>query len=608
MAVEARHSRRRMPPRADDPAQGGGRIEALTKVRKDTALLLVANIEFSRRRSFRGWIVTAPGESQEVRGIRLQHYGADASDLILVRSARKGNRLRPEGQLVIDVGDSAIALEPADVRRAELGPGRFGSGHLVSLAPETRLALLDEIIGRLSDRPGGMREASSALRALRDAVLPHFPAAEVSTAATVSAQVDAFYRVDETSFYIEGWVVDRTDSLESLRLIAPEGCRIEILETAFRYPRPDVAEFFGFDATARPGFICYGETREAGLSPAGWVMQVVLSDGTGVEVEVPSMLDDPRKLRAIILGDIDLDDTDDRLKTCHTRPALGRLEERLANRVEIATIDQHGDPPVEPAVSIVVPLYVRTDFLEHQLAQFAHDPELNEADLVYVLDSPEDAKRLRVFASHLFQLYRVPFRLACLTANGGFSAVNNLGAAMARGSYLLLLNSDILPAEPGWLSKLVAFLESDEKIGAVAPKLLYEDDSIQHAGLYFDRPSGAATWSNEHYFKGLHRDFPPANIARSVPAITGACLLIETELYRNLGGLAGGYVRGDYEDSDLCLRLHERDKECWYFPGAELYHLEGQSYPSVERENASRFNQWLHTATWEEQLMRYGEK
>jgi len=253
-----------------------------------------------------------------------------------------------------------------------------------------------------------------------------------------------------------------------------------------------------------------------------------------------------------------------------------------------------------------VPLYRRTEFLEHQLAQFVHDPQIAASDLIYVLDSPEDAAHLRASAGHLYELYGVPFRLVTLTGNGGFSAVNNLGASLARGRMLLLLNSDVLPAGPGWLSRMVEFYESDELIGAVAPKLLYEDESIQHAGLYFDRPAGPGPWSNEHFFKGLHRSFPAANIARAVPALTGACLLISGELYAALGGLRGVYVRGDYEDSDLCLRLREHRRECWYLPDVELYHLEGQSYPSSERSVASSYNQWLHTDIWHDALAEIG--
>ena len=79
-------------------------------------------------------------------------------------------------------------------------------------------------------------------------------------------------------------------------------------------------------------------------------------------------------------------------------------------------------------------------------------------------------------------------------------------------------------------------------------------------------------------------------------------MLIDTELYRELGGLSGDYVRGDYEDSDLCLRFREMGRDVWYLPDVELYHLEGQSYPTEERALTSDYNKWLHSYTWRAEL------
>jgi GT2 family glycosyltransferase len=219
-----------------------------------------------------------------------------------------------------------------------------------------------------------------------------------------------------------------------------------------------------------------------------------------------------------------------------------------------------------------------------------------------VLDSPDLADGLRNAAAWLFQLYQVPFRVAVLKRNAGFSGANNVGASLARGRILLLLNSDILPDKPGWLRTMISFYDGTPNIGALAPKLLYEDDSLQHAGLYFYRIPTTRLWNNEHYFKGLHRHLPAANVARPVPAVTAACMMIARDLYQQLGGLRGIYVQGDFEDSDLCLRLAEAGYENWYLPDAELYHLEGQSYPAPMRQLTGRYNAWLHTHLWNENI------
>ena len=101
-------------------------------------------------------------------------------------------------------------------------------------------------------------------------------------------------------------------------------------------------------------------------------------------------------LRTTILNDVELDPGDGQLLSAHVAPALTRPAAAACRRpIEIEAVDQHGTPPGNPEVTIVVPLYRRTDYLEHQLAQFVHDPELQGADLIYVLDSPEEATRLR---------------------------------------------------------------------------------------------------------------------------------------------------------------------------------------------------------------------
>jgi len=251
-----------------------------------------------------------------------------------------------------------------------------------------------------------------------------------------------------------------------------------------------------------------------------------------------------------------------------------------------------------------VPLYRRIDHLEMQLAEFADDPEMKRSDLIYVLDSPDQADELESLASNLFPIYRVPFRVAVLKQNVGFAGANNAGVSISRSPLLLLMNSDVIPDRPGWLEAMREFYESKEGIGALGPKLLYEDDSIQHAGMYFYQPPGSSVWLDAHFFKGLHRTFPAANVARTVPALSGACVMIDRELYDRFG-LRGIYVRGDYEDFDLCLRLADAGYDSWYLPDAELYHLEAQSYTGDLRMPANRYNMWLHTHLWGDRIEEF---
>jgi GT2 family glycosyltransferase len=426
------------------------------------------------------------------------------------------------------------------------------------------------------------------------------PAASVTGGATraepvpFGLQVDQLVILDERTFFARGCLWDPPAAPGLLMAIAPGGGRAA-LDGAYRYPRTDARREPG------TGFIAYGELDQPARPPGEWVFR--LAGGPPLDVKAPAPVSDPRAARDLVLTSVDFAAADDSaLLSDHIHPALRVLQARPPAAATVERVDTYGMPPPAPAVSVVVPLYGRVDLVEHQLAQLGHDPEIARADLVYVLDSPELADQLRSAARHLSRLFRVSFRVATLQENAGFSRATNAGAALARGRLLLLLNSDVIPDRPGWLGALAAFYDATPGVGALGPKLLYEDDSLQHAGLFFRRPDGRAEWSNYHYFKGLGRHLPAANVPRPVPAVSGACLLIARELYEHCGGLSGGYVYGDYEDSDLCLRLAAGGRVNWYLPHVELYHIEGQSYAGALRARASRYNRWLQTHLWGGQI------
>jgi GT2 family glycosyltransferase len=218
-----------------------------------------------------------------------------------------------------------------------------------------------------------------------------------------------------------------------------------------------------------------------------------------------------------------------------------------------------------------------------------------------VLDDPGRAPQLQQVAGELHALYGLPFKVLTLSRNAGYAAANNIAAEQARGRLLLLLNSDVIPSEPGWLGRMRRFFDATSQIGALGPKLLFEDDSIQHAGMFFERDPITSWWHNLHFYKGYDRALPAANVSRPVPAVTGACLMTDRVLYQKLRGLSEDYIRGGYEDSDLCLRLKEEGRENWYLADVELYHLEAQSFP-IPLRNTTSYNSWLQTHLRDEQI------
>lgn len=505
--------------------------------------------------------------------------------------------------LTIGLDGESQELGPAPLREHCLDLRSFLRDRLASLPRSTRtesLALLCEVAAGARTRdPIGL---AASLALAREGLREQLSTCLVERDEPQGLHFDTVIALTERDFYVRGWVRDAQAELTRLTAVSPEGARIELLDSMHRNRRPDVESFYeqvGKSEDEKSGFLAYLETPVPSHASEGWLLEMENALGVEHEVAGPTVNRNLTEARAGILSDLERERHWDTPLMDQVAPAVSRIQDLLDESTEIEEVLEFGTRPGSAEVSIVVPLYGRIDFLEHQLAQFVHDPEMREADLIYVLDSPELAPALEKAASELFDLYRVPFRVAVLSRNGGYSVANNRGASLAEGRLLLLLNSDVLPDRPGWLSRMTAFYDEKDEIGALGPKLLFEDDTLQHAGLYFRRPPDGGAWENEHYFKGLHRDLPEANVIRPVPAVSGACLMISRDLYEELEGLRGMYVQGDYEDTDLCLRLRESGRETWYLPEVELYHLEGQSYSLETRTAMSRYNVWLHSRLWD---------
>src|SRR6185295_12336820 len=122
----------------------------------------------------------------------------------------------------------------------------------------------------------------------------------------------------------------------------------------------------------------------------------------------------------------------------------------------------------------------------------------------------------------------VPMTLAIMPRNAGYAAACNAGAKLARGDLIAMLNSDVIPASPGWLNRVALRISS--RVAACGPKLLFEDNSIQHGGMYFAR-NHLGHWLNHHFYKGMPRDYAPATVDRLVPAVTGACLVVRRDVF-----------------------------------------------------------------------------
>ena len=169
-----------------------------------------------------------------------------------------------------------------------------------------------------------------------------------------------------------------------------------------------------------------------------------------------------------------------------------------------------------------------------------------------------------------------------------FSAVNNFGAGFAAGEHLLLLNNDIQVLSDGFLRELLSYSQRPD-VGAVGAKLYYPDDTIQHAGVLMGI-NGSAGHSHKSYPRRAVGDLYRLITTQDYMAVTGACLMTKTALYREMGGLDEETFAVAYNDVDYCLKLWEKGLLNVYTPCAEAYHYESKSRGlDTLSENAKRY-------------------
>jgi hypothetical protein len=461
-------------------------------------------------------------------------------------------------------------------------------------------ALRDHVMRALAIRAADEPQAAAAVRELQ--VLMPLPRRHVASPdRPVGGDVDVAVSTGDGGLFVSGWLHDPHGMVEGLRVISPFGDERTVSEFPHRFPREDVAAIYKSSAPA--GFAAFLPGSPDPAPVLQYRCELLLRSGGRIDIVPPPRPLNPADVRAAVLGSMPPQYvTQAALETC-IAPATAPIHAALVADLPAPEVIQYGTPIAAPAVSIIVPLYKNLEFLRFQLAAFAIDPTINSprgAEIILVLDSPEQRAELQHYLHGLFGLYAMPLTLVVHAANHGYSSANNSGAAVARARHLLFLNSDVIPDRSGWLPLLCAELEASPTTGAVGPKLLFEDDSLQHAGLFFGRDY-KGRWINQHFHKGMPRDFAPACQPRAVPGVTGACLLMPAELFHEIGGFTRDYIIGDYEDSDLCLKIRAAGREIRYVPAAELYHLERQSisrHAGYTRGVASEYNAWLHADRW----------
>jgi len=217
-------------------------------------------------------------------------------------------------------------------------------------------------------------------------------------------------------------------------------------------------------------------------------------------------------------------------------------------------------PSEKPEVSIIIPVYNKWQYTLNCLKSICENTD-GDYEVVVIDDASTDAT-----AEVLSNVKNL--NLVTNEQNMGFVESCNRGARASKGKYVLFLNNDTMVTK-GWLPPSLELIRRED-VGAVGPKLVYHDRTLQEAGgiIWND----GAGWN---YGRGDDYDKPEYSYVREVDYCSGACLLVKRELFEKLGGFDERFKPAYCEDADLCFSLRNLGYKVMYQPMSVVVHFEG---------------------------------
>ena len=229
-------------------------------------------------------------------------------------------------------------------------------------------------------------------------------------------------------------------------------------------------------------------------------------------------------------------------------------------------------PDKLPLVSLIIPTRDQVGMLRKCIDSLQKKTTYPHFE-VLVLDNQSQDPSTLAYLNSLNRDSR--FKVIPYNAPFNYSAINNYAVSLARGEIIGLVNNDIEVISADWLHEMVSHALRSE-VGAVGAKLLYSDNTIQHAGVILGI-SGLAGHSHKYYDENSCGYFHRPRLTQTLSAVTAACLLVRTELYKQVGGLDEKNLTIAFNDVDFCLKLREAGFQNIYTPYAKLYHHESIS-------------------------------
>lgn len=242
--------------------------------------------------------------------------------------------------------------------------------------------------------------------------------------------------------------------------------------------------------------------------------------------------------------------------------------------------------PGEPLVSVIIPNKDHSADLDLSMRSLIERSTYQNLEFIIVENNSTDPETFAYYEKIQKEFEFV--HVVTWEREFNYSAINNFGVSFAKGEYLLFLNNDTELINPDSIKEMLGYCQRED-VGITGVRLLYSDDTIQHAGVVVGFGGIAG-----HTFIGLHKAessyFNQAMCARNYSAVTAACMMSKRSLFDKVGGFSEDLAVA-FNDIDYCMKIRSLNKLVVYAPYALFYHYESKSRGLEDTpEKVERFN------------------
>lgn len=225
-----------------------------------------------------------------------------------------------------------------------------------------------------------------------------------------------------------------------------------------------------------------------------------------------------------------------------------------------------------PKVSIIIPNKDEIDSLKTCINSILEKTTYKNYEIV-IVENNSETEEIFEYYKELEQNEKI--KVIKYEEKGfNYSKIINLGVKKSDGEFIVQLNNDTEIETEDWLEDMLGFA-SREDVGAVGVKLLYPDNTIQHAGIVFGVDRVAT-----HLFRGLSRHlhgyFARESTIQDFSAVTAACMMAKRSTYEEVD-----YMDEDmpvaFNDLDFCLKIRKTGKLIVYDPFVNVIHYESKT-------------------------------